>query len=121
MTLWLNAKAEPRFQEAVRMKPDSGPARNNLATNLARLGRTSEAEAQLQRVIELEPDSYDANHNLGEFYIGKGDLAGATVRASRHFYGLTRPCPRLRYFRAAGGAGWAERVRRCGGGRVARA
>jgi Flp pilus assembly protein TadD len=72
-----DAKAEPRFQEAVRMKPDSGPARNNLATNLARLGRTSEAEAQLQRVIELEPDSYDANHNLGEFYIGKGDLAGA--------------------------------------------
>ena len=72
-----DAKAEPRFQEAVRLKPESGAARNNLATNLTRLGRISEAEAQLKRVIELEPDNYDANHNLGEVYIGKGDLAAA--------------------------------------------
>ncbi len=70
-------KAEPRFQEAVRLKPDSGPARNNLATDLARLGKTSEAEAQFKKVVELEPDSYDANHNLGEFYVGKEEIPAA--------------------------------------------
>jgi len=78
-----DAKAEPRFQEAVRLKPESGPARNNLATNLARLGKAPEAEAQFKKVVELEPDSYDANHNLGEFYVGKGDLSAAVPYLER--------------------------------------
>jgi tetratricopeptide (TPR) repeat protein len=70
-------KATARFEEAVRLKPDSGPARNNLATNLAKVGKTSLAEAEFKKVVELEPASYDANHNLGEFYISEGDIAAA--------------------------------------------
>jgi Flp pilus assembly protein TadD len=62
----LDEKATPRFQEAVRLKPDSGPARNNLAMNLAGLGKAQLAEAELKKVVELEPASFDANHNLGE-------------------------------------------------------
>jgi Flp pilus assembly protein TadD len=72
-----DAEAEPCFQEAVRLKPDSGPARNNLATNLARLGKRSLAEAQFKKVVDLEPASYDANHNLGQFYVAKGDIPNA--------------------------------------------
>jgi len=72
-----DARAEPCFREAVRLKPESGPARNNLATNLARLGKNSLAEAQFKKVVELEPASYDANHNLGQFYVAKGDIPSA--------------------------------------------
>lgn len=72
-----DAEAEPCFQEAVRLKPDSGPARNNLATNLARLGKGSLAEAQFKKVVDLEPASYDANHNLGQFYVAKGEISDA--------------------------------------------
>ncbi|HUI43335.1 MAG TPA: tetratricopeptide repeat protein [Terriglobia bacterium] len=77
------AKATPRFEAAVRLQPDSGPARNNLATNLARLGKASSAEKEFKRVVELEPASYDANHNLGEFYVGKGDIAAAVPYLER--------------------------------------
>lgn len=70
-------KATAALQEAVRLKPDSGPARNNLATNLARVGKTSLAEAEFKRVVELEPASYEANHNLGQFYVARGDIAAA--------------------------------------------
>src|SRR5215472_6432660 len=70
-------KATPLLEEAVRLKPDSGPALNNLATNLARLGKGSLAEKEFRKVLELEPASYDANHNLGEFYVARGDIAGA--------------------------------------------
>ncbi len=70
-------KATAAFQEAVRLKPDSGPARNNLATNLARLGKTSLAETEFKKVVELEPGSYDANHNLGQFYVAQGQIAAA--------------------------------------------
>jgi tetratricopeptide (TPR) repeat protein len=73
----LDEKATPRFQEAVRLKPDSGPARNNLAMNLAGLGKAQLAEAELKKVVELEPASFDANHNLGEFYLAKGNIAAA--------------------------------------------
>ncbi|HEV2424570.1 MAG TPA: tetratricopeptide repeat protein [Terriglobia bacterium] len=72
-----DAKAEPCFQEAVRLKPESGAARNNLATNLARLGKGPLAEAQFKKVVDLEPTSYDANHNLGQFYVAKGDISDA--------------------------------------------
>lgn len=70
-------KATPRFEEAVRLKPDSGAARNNLATNLARVGKVRLAEEEFKKVVELEPGSYDANHNLGEFYVAEGDVAAA--------------------------------------------
>lgn len=70
-------KATAALQEAVHLKPDSGPARNNLATNLARVGKTSLAEAEFKKVVELEPGSYEANHNLGQFYVAQGDIAAA--------------------------------------------
>src|SRR5271165_1104512 len=58
-------KATTPFEQAVRLHPDSGPARNNLAANLVQRGKTSLAEKEFQKVVELEPESFDANHNLG--------------------------------------------------------
>ncbi len=62
-------KATAPLKRAVQLRPDYGPARNNLATNLARLGKTALAEKEFKKVVELEPRSFDANRNLGAFYL----------------------------------------------------
>ena len=72
-----DAKAIEHLQEAVRLKPDSGPARTNLAATLLHAGKTELAGEQFRRALALEPRNYDANHNLGEFYIQSGKLADA--------------------------------------------
>ncbi len=68
-------RASPYLAEAVRLNPQSAPARTTLATNLMRLHRTNEAEVQFRKAVKLEPDSYDVNHNLGEYYLQTGKLA----------------------------------------------
>lgn len=73
-----DAKARPHFEKAVRLKPNSAPARTNFATNLARLGKLGLAEPEFKKAVELEPGNYDANHNLGEFYVQAGKIAAAT-------------------------------------------
>jgi len=70
-------KATAPFERAVRLRPKSGPARNNLATNLARLGKTSLAEKEFKKVVELEPESFEANRNLGAFYLRAGKITQA--------------------------------------------
>ncbi|MFZ0959842.1 MAG: tetratricopeptide repeat protein [Terriglobia bacterium] len=70
-------KATVPFQQAVRLRPESGEARNNLATNLAKRGKTALAEKEFQKAAELEPGSFDANRNLGAFYVQTGRIAAA--------------------------------------------
>jgi len=72
-----NAKANPHFEKAVRLKPDSAAARTNLAANLVRLGKHDLAEVQFKKAVELEPRNFDANHNLGESYVRAGKIAEA--------------------------------------------
>lgn len=72
-----DAKANPHFEKAVRLKPDSAAARTNLAANLARLGKHDLAEAQFKKAVELDPRNFDANHNLGESYVRSGKVAKA--------------------------------------------
>jgi len=61
----------------VQLKPDSGPARINLATSLVHAGKSELALEQFRKALELEPQDYDANHDLGEFYIQSGKLSDA--------------------------------------------
>ncbi len=70
-------KANRFLKNAVRLKPDSAPARTNLAVNLVRLRRDTLAECEFKKAAELEPQSFDANHNLGEFYVRAGKLRAA--------------------------------------------
>jgi tetratricopeptide (TPR) repeat protein len=78
-----DTKANQHFEKAVQLKPDSGAARTNLATNLARLGKYAPAEEQFAQAVKLEPRSYDANHNLGEFYVQTGKISKATLFLER--------------------------------------
>ena len=70
-------RAIEQLQEAVRLKPDSGPARTNLATALFHAGKTEAAGEQFRKALALEPRNYDANHNLGEFNIQSGKIDAA--------------------------------------------
>jgi len=72
-----DAKANPHLEKAVQLKPDSAPARTNLAANLVRLGKMEPAEEQFKKAAELEPQNFDTNHNLGEFYVRIGRLRQA--------------------------------------------
>ena len=72
-----DVKANEHLAKAVRLKPDSAPARTNLAANLTRLGKLDLAGEQFKKAAELEPQNFDANHNLGEFYVRSGKIAQA--------------------------------------------
>jgi tetratricopeptide (TPR) repeat protein len=70
-------KAIEQLRAAVRIKPDSAPARTNLAASLSHAGKTALAGEQFRKALELEPGDYTANHNLGEFYVQAGRLREA--------------------------------------------
>ncbi|MGA2427238.1 MAG: tetratricopeptide repeat protein [Candidatus Acidiferrum sp.] len=72
-----DAKANEHLEKAVRLNPNSAPARTNLAANLSRLGKLGLAEEQFRKAAQLEPENFDANHNLGEAYIRAGKIADA--------------------------------------------
>jgi tetratricopeptide (TPR) repeat protein len=73
----LDAQASEHLDKAVRLQPDSVPARTNLAANLVRTGKLDSAEVQFKKAAELDPQNFDTNHNLGEFYVRVGKLAAA--------------------------------------------
>jgi tetratricopeptide (TPR) repeat protein len=72
-----DVKANPHLEKAVRLKPDSAPARSNLAANLSRLGKPELALEQFRKAAEIDPQNFDTNHNLGESYIRAGQIAKA--------------------------------------------
>jgi tetratricopeptide (TPR) repeat protein len=72
-----DTKAIEHLEAAVRLKPASAPARENLAASLLRSGKTQLAEEQFRKALLLEPGDFDANHNLGEFYAQSGKLVEA--------------------------------------------
>jgi len=70
-----DARATQHLQKAVNLQPGSAPARTNLASNLARLGKTGLATEQFRKAVELDPGNFETNHNLGETYVRSGKLA----------------------------------------------
>lgn len=69
--------ANRAFQKAVLIKPDSAPARANLAVSFASLGKPSQAEAEFRRAIQMAPDDYEANRDFGQFYVREGKIEAA--------------------------------------------
>jgi len=72
-----DVKANPHLEKAVRLNPNSVPARSNLAANLSRLGKSDLALEQFKKAAEIEPQNFDTNHNLGEYYIHAGQITKA--------------------------------------------
>ena len=72
-----DARANEHLMKAVTLKPDSAPARTNLAANLMRLGKPELAQVEFKKAAELDPQNFDTNHNLGESYVRSGKVAEA--------------------------------------------
>jgi len=78
-----DASANAHFEKAVRLNPNSAPARTNLAANLVRLGKLDRAGEQFKKAAELEPQNFDTNHNLAEFYVQSKKIADAVPYLER--------------------------------------
>src|SRR5213592_1805901 len=74
-----DTRATQHLQKAVTLKTDSAPARTNLATNLAHLGKTELATEQFRKAVELDPQNFETNHNLGEAFARSGRVAEAAL------------------------------------------
>ncbi|MGA7244389.1 MAG: tetratricopeptide repeat protein, partial [Terracidiphilus sp.] len=59
------SEALPYLEAAVRIDPESAPARTDLGTALGKMGRLSDAIAQLQVAARLEPDASKPHISLG--------------------------------------------------------
>jgi tetratricopeptide (TPR) repeat protein len=81
-----NQQSVEQLQIAVQLRPDSAPARTNLATGLLHLGKSALAEEQLRKALALEPPDFQANHNLADFYLQSGKIAQAIplLEKARH-------------------------------------
>jgi protein O-mannosyl-transferase len=73
----LSAAVE-HLQEAVRLRPDSAPARTDLGSALARIpGRLPEAVSELRTAARLLPDSPIPHNNLANALASSEQFAGA--------------------------------------------
>jgi tetratricopeptide (TPR) repeat protein len=73
-------EAIDQFQQAFRLKPDSGEYCGNLGDALGRAGRTAEAIDHYRRAIELKPGYFEAHNNLGLALARAGRIAEAIVQ-----------------------------------------
>jgi tetratricopeptide (TPR) repeat protein len=71
------------FEEAVRLAPDSAPARERLAAGLVRVGRESEALPHARAAIALDAGSAEAHAALGEILASLGELEPAAAEFER--------------------------------------
>ncbi|HQK49615.1 MAG TPA: tetratricopeptide repeat protein [Myxococcota bacterium] len=82
------------FREAVRLKPDCGECRNNMASALIELGRYQEALDALQPVLEdpLYPTPAFAHANAGWAYYQIGNLQEAQRHLTMAIFLAPRMC-----------------------------
>jgi tetratricopeptide (TPR) repeat protein len=90
-----------RLEELVRLRPEYGPAHNQLGATLLRLDRPAEALAQYREAARLEPGSPIVHVNLGGLLLRLGRTGEALAEfheALRLGGGLSRPeLARVRY------------------------
>lgn len=65
------------YRKALRINPDSGSIRYNLANTYADLGRFGEAIQEYQAAIALNPNNFAVYNNLAVTYIKQGNMDGA--------------------------------------------
>jgi Flp pilus assembly protein TadD len=68
-------------REAVRIRPDSADAHNNLGVAFSRKGRMAEARDQLERVVGLNPERPKVHYNLATVFLHSGQVE----KAIEHF------------------------------------
>jgi tetratricopeptide (TPR) repeat protein len=73
-------EAVAEYEKALTRDPMHADARLNMATALARQGRTDQASRELTRLVEQDPDNAVARTNLGVVLIQQGKVAEARAQ-----------------------------------------
>jgi len=76
------ADAERAFREALALEPTLVPARANLASTLARMGRVAEAESLYEEVLRDDPDDRSTRTNLLQLRAARTMEEGDALRAA---------------------------------------
>ena len=71
------AKALDAFQEAVKLRDDSGPAHRGLGNALVASKRNQDAFAEFQKAITLDPKDADSLTAMGSLLAGANQMDGA--------------------------------------------
>jgi tetratricopeptide (TPR) repeat protein len=72
-----HADAAPVFEQAVRLKPDFGPAYYNLAVALVRIDRKREAVLAFREAIRQNPERIDSYILLADLHLQLGNATDA--------------------------------------------
>jgi Flp pilus assembly protein TadD len=70
--------------EAVRIRPDSATALNNLAADLFAMERFSEAAVRFRQALQLDPTYQNARYNLARTLTALGDAPSAISELDNH-------------------------------------
>jgi Flp pilus assembly protein TadD len=70
-------KARQRYEEAIKLKPDFGPAFLSIGNSFMAQKNFTDAITPLTKAVELLPQSYEAAYNLGACYSNSGNYAEA--------------------------------------------
>ena len=73
-------EAIAEYREAVRLRPDSADAHNNLGSLLYDIGDTQAAVQEYDRALRLNPDLAPARNNLGVALLSSGKTAQAVAQ-----------------------------------------
>jgi tetratricopeptide (TPR) repeat protein len=66
-----------RLQAAIDLRPENGPAHNNLAKALLQKGRLADALVHYRKFLEIEPENVEARNILGTALIQQGRVREA--------------------------------------------
>ena len=73
-------EAIAEYEAALRIRPDSAEARNNLGIALAQTGDAADALAQYEEALRLKPNDSEAHYNLGNALRRAGRLPDAIAQ-----------------------------------------
>jgi Flp pilus assembly protein TadD len=76
-------EAQPYFEKAVELAPQSAQARNNLGANLLALEKPAEAAAQFRLIVAAEPGNLSAWVNLANSELRLDNFAAALAALER--------------------------------------
>lgn len=70
-------EAIKEYTEAIRLRPDSAAAHNNLGAVLYDVGKRDAAVQEYRRALRLDPNSAETHNNLGVALLSAGAIASA--------------------------------------------
>src|SRR4029450_12425762 len=70
-------EAISKLQAAIDLRPENGPAHDNLAKALLKKGQVAEAMVHYRKFLEIEPENVEARNTLGTALIQQGNVKEA--------------------------------------------